>query len=185
MLSKAAGALLLALVLGSKNAGGPPNELEEPRVLTGKTPTWFADRYLLALEVLTPNVPGDAGTLNDVAISIVAQWAHETKRGQAEYNFNLGGWTARPNDHYFTALDAGVPFKWTSYHDLPNAVADQLQRLHDRYPSAWALLVANPKSSAWVEELGRKGYYTQRPGDYARAWAMHRAELSGAGGLRS
>jgi hypothetical protein len=60
---------------------------------------------------------------------------------------------------------------------LPNAVHDQLRRLHDRFPSAWALLLAEPTSSRWVEELGRKGYYTDKPGNYARAWAANRAEL--------
>ncbi len=172
--------LLVALLLreGAPGTPAPPvssPELERPRVVTGNTPTWFRDRLALAIEVLQPNVPNDV--LGDVALSIVAQWAHETARGQSEFDFNLGGWKARKNDHYFTGDDAGVPFRWTAYRDLPNAVADQLQRLHDGFPSAWALLVAQPKSSAWVEELGRKGYYTQPPGDYARAWAMHRAEL--------
>lgn len=179
MFSKGLGSLLLAaLVLRSGSAAAAPSssELEVPRVLTGNTSLWLASRLQLALEVLQPNVPNNV--YEDVALSIVAQWAHETKRGQAEFNFNLGGWKARPNEPYFVGDDAGVSFHWTAYRDLPNAVADQLQRLHDRFPSSWALLVAQPKSSAWVEELGRNGYYQQRPGDYARAWAMHRAELS-------
>lgn len=174
--------LLIGFLLrgGSPGTPAPPvshPELEVPRVLTGNA-AWFSDRMALALEVLGPNVP--AAVLPDVALSIVAQWAHETARGKSEFCFNLGGWKARPKDHYFTGDDAGVSFHWTAYRDLPNAVADQLQRLHDGFPSAWALLVAQPKSSAWVEELGRKGYYTQPPGDYARAWAMHRAELGAA-----
>jgi hypothetical protein len=173
--------LLLSVLLrsGTSSASSAPasSSLEVPRVLTGNTATWLRDRVQLANEVLQPNVPNNV--LDDVVLSIVAQWAHETARGQAEYNFNLAGWKARPTDHYFVGDDAGSPFRWTAYGDLPNAVADQLQRLHDRFPTAWALLVAHPKSSAWVEELGRKGYYQQRPGDYARAWAMHRAELGG------
>jgi hypothetical protein len=167
--------LLLAAMVLSSTSSSPASELEVPRVLTGATPTWFRDRLQLANEVLQPNVPNSVS--DDVALSIVAQWAHETARGQAEFNFNLGGWKARPNDHYFVSDDAGVPFRWTSYGDLPNAVADQLERLHDRFPSAWALLLKQPTSSAWIEELGRKGYYQQKPADYARAWAMHRAEL--------
>ena len=174
---------LVALLLRSSSAPAAPppapsSALERPRVLTGDNPTWFRDRMALAVEVLTPNVP--SAVLGDVALSIVAQWAHETARGRAEFCFNLGGWRARAKDHYFVGDDAGVSFHWTAYRDLPNAVADQLQRLHDQFPSAWKLLVAQPKSSAWVEELGRKGYYTQAPGDYARAWAMHRAELGAA-----
>lgn len=167
---------LAALVLGSGGASSAPtSDLEVPRVLTGATPTWFRDRLSLAVEVLTPNVP--INVLGNVALSILAQWAHETARGQSEFNFNLGGWKARPRDHFFVADDAGVSFHWTAYRDLPNAVADQLERLHDRFPTAWAQLLAQPTSSAWVEELGRRGYYTQKPADYARAWAMHRAEL--------
>lgn len=176
MLSKGLGSLLLlALVLRSSNAGSAASELEVPRVVTGNTPTWLRDRVQLANEVLQPNVPNIV--LDDVVLSIVAQWAHETARGQSEFNFNLGGWKARPGERYFVGDDAGVSFHWSAYRDLPNAVADQLQRLHDKFPSAWALLVAQPTSSAWIEELGRKGYYQQKPADYARAWAMHRAEL--------
>ena len=180
MLSKSLGGLLLAaLVLKSGTAAAPSSDLEVARVLTGATPTstWFHDRMVLALEVLQPNVPNNV--LDDVALSILAQWAHETARGQAEYNFNLGGWKARPTDHYFVGDDAGTPFHWTAYRDLPNAVADQLQRLHDKFPTAWAALIAQPTSSAWVEELGRRGYYQQSPANYSRAWAMHRAELGG------
>jgi len=171
------GLALAALVLSSsaRSSTSAPDPLEVPRVVTGATSSWFRDRLALAREVLQPNVPSNV--LADVALSIVAQWAHETARGQSEFCFNLGGWKARPRDHYFVGDDAGVPFHWTAYRDLPNAVADQLERLHDRFPSAWKLLVAQPASSAWIEELGRAGYYQQKPADYARAWAMHRAEL--------
>ena len=177
MRSNLLGLALAAIVLSSSARGAAPasDPLEVPLVVTGATPTWFRDRIALAHEVLTPNVPSNV--LDDVALSIVSQWAHETARGQSEFCFNLGGLKARPRDHFFVGDDRGVSFRWTAYRDLPNAVADQLERLHDRFPSAWALLVAQPTSSAWIEELGRKGYYQQKPADYARAWAMHRAEL--------
>lgn len=68
-------------------------------------------------------------------------------------------------------------FKWTAYPDLPFAVADQMQRLVERFPSAWRLLVQQPHTSAWIEELGRRGYYTADRNAYARAWALNRAEL--------
>ena len=68
-------------------------------------------------------------------------------------------------------------FRWTAYPDLPTAVEDQLHRLIVTFPSAWALLLAQPETSAWIEELGRRGYYTAPPGDYARAWGMQRVEL--------
>ncbi len=78
-----------------------------------------------------------------------------------------------------------MKIRWTAYPDLPNAVHDQLRRLHDTFPSAWALLATEPNTSRWVEELGRKGYYVAPPGttqaqhiqNYTRAWASNRAEL--------
>lgn len=157
-----------------------PGEVARVRTGPDALGSWFASRFALALEVLRPNVPADK--LRDVALSITAQWAHETGRGLKEFNFNLGGWTARRRDPFFTAKGAAASegiMRFTAYPDLATAVADQLQRLHDTYQSAWKLLVENPRSSAWVEELGRRGYYTASRDTYARAWAMHRAELGG------
>ena len=184
MHSKALGGMVLvALLLRGSSSGtvAPPvssSALEVPRVRSGATPSWFADRYALALEVLGPNVP--AAVLRDVALSVVAQWAHETARGKSEFNFNLGGWRARKGQTYFTARDVlGDPgvWKWAAFRDLPNAVAKQLEQLHNIFPTAWAKLIAQPTTSAWIEELGRKGYFTAKPGAYVSAWAMHRAEL--------
>jgi len=168
----------------------PPPIGEVPRTLTGGQPLgqWFGDRFALALEVLRPNVPADK--LSDIALSVVAQWAHETGRGKSEFNFNLGGWRARRKDPYFVARDVQTGkelFRWTAYADLPNAVHDQLRRLHDTFPSAWKLLVSEPNTSRWIEELGRRGYYVAPPGRtkeqhiaaYVRAWAANRAELAG------
>lgn len=165
--------------------------LEVPRVLTGGQPfqQWARDRLALAVEVLGPNVP--AAQLHQIALSVLAQWAHETARGRSEFNFNLGGWRARPKERYFVARDAQTGaelFRWTAYADMPNAVHDQLRRLNAKYPSAWNLLVTQPLTSAWVEELGRRGYYVAPPGKtqpahqaaYAQAWASNRAELAGA-----
>jgi hypothetical protein len=173
----------------SSPAPGGPAGLEVARVLTGGQPLqqWFTDRFRLALEVLTPNVVNDPrrrGTPGDIALSVVAQWAHETGRGKAEFNFNLGGWRARKKDPYFVARDVQTGqelFRWTAYNDLPNAVHDQLRRLHDTFPSAWALLISEPHTSRWIEELGRRGYYTADPANYARAWAANRAELGEIG----
>lgn len=168
--------------------GGPGKEV--PRVLTGGQPLreWFDARFALTLEVLRPNVPADK--LNDIALSVVAQWAHETGRGKSEFNFNLGGWRARKRDAYFVARDVQTGaelFRWTAYADLPNAVQDQLKRLHDTFPSAWTLLVTEPYNSRWVEELGKRGYYVAPPGRtkeqhiraYVAAWGANRAELGG------
>jgi hypothetical protein len=163
--------------------------LEVPRVLTGGQPVeqWFSDRFGVAVEVLGLNLP--AAVVRDAALSVVAQWAHETGRGRSEFNFNMGGWRARRSDSYFVARDVQTGkelFRWTAYGDLPNAVHDQLHRLHDTFPSAWALLATEPNTSRWVEELGRKGYYVAPQGttqaqhiqNYVRAWASNRAELS-------
>ena len=155
--------------------------VEVQRVRTGTPmPQWFNERFALALEVLAPNV--DPLQLRQVALSVVAQWSHETARGRSEFNFNLGGWRARRKDNYFVARDvqSGAElFRWTAYADLPNAVHDQLKRLHDTFPTAWAKLVTEPHTSAWVEELGKRGYYTASRDAYARAWAANRAELGG------
>lgn len=143
-------------------------------------PQWFNERFGLALEVLAPNV--DPLLLRPIALSVVAQWSHETGRGRSEFNFNLGGWRARRKDNFFVARDvqSGAElFRWTAYPDLPTAVHDQLKRLHDTFPTAWAMLIAEPNTSAWVEELGKRGYYTAPRDAYARAWATNRAELGG------
>lgn len=134
----------------------------------------------LLLAALGGLEPPLVGKLADrVALALVAQWAHETNRGKAEFNFNLGGWVARPKDDYHEATDrlSGKHFRWTAYPDLPTAVDDQLRRLIVTFPGAWATLLSAPESSAWIEELGRDGYYTADPRAYARAWAMHLTEL--------
>jgi hypothetical protein len=142
---------------------------------------WATRRRALLVLAMRGLEPPLVGELADrVALSLLAQWSHETGRGASEFNFNLGGWTARRRDNFHTAADrlsGKAGFKWTAYPDLPTAVDDQLKRLIVTYPTAWALLLANPESSEWIERLGRDGYYTARPADYARAWAMNRVEL--------
>ncbi len=190
---RSSGPSLPAPAPGTRPSSAAPGG-EVARVLTGGQPLgqWFGDRFALTLEVLRPNVPADK--LTDIALSVLAQWAHETGRGKSEFNFNLGGWRARRKDAYFVARDVQTGkelFRWTAYPDLPNAVHDQLRRLHDTFPSAWKLLMEQPNTSQWIEELGRRGYYVAPPGRsqeqhiqaYARAWAANRAEL--AGGARA
>ncbi len=179
------GALLLLLVAGFSGRAGatPPDGPEVERIRTGEPDVhaWAVRRRAMALAALrgpTMDVPFEL--LDDVALSLLAQWAHETGRGKSEFNFNLGGWRARRADPYFTAKDVqegGSAVYWTAYPDLPAAVDDQVQRLKRGFPKAWSMLLANPRSSAWVEQLGSSGYYTASRARYARAWAMHRAEL--------
>ena len=178
--------LLAMLFLRSRSAEQQPqqpaaaNEVATTR--TGEPmPGWFHTRFEMARQVLAKAFPTAAApAVNSTALSIVAQWAHETARGEKEFNFNLGGWTARKRDTFFRAKGAAPTegmMVWTAYPSLPVAATDQIRRLFETYPSAWKLLTDNPLSSAWVEELGRRGYYTGSRDTYARAWAMHRAEL--------
>jgi hypothetical protein len=156
---------------------------EQPMQRTGESdPTAWARRRLAllvpTLQALTPPVPADK--VADVALSLLAQWAHETARGRAEFNFNLGGWTARPDDPFHVARDVlsnAGSFKWTSYPDLGTAIEDQVKRLIRGFPTAWRLLTEAPETSQWIARLGSDGYFTANPADYARAWAAHRTEL--------
>jgi hypothetical protein len=172
---------------GSSSNTGPElgPALERPLQRTGEDDpiAWARRRFALIMAVLhtlEPPIPADK--LRDIALSLLAQWAHETARGRSEFNFNLGGWTARKDDPFHVAKDVltskTTPVRWTAYPDLGTAIEDQIRRL-TRFKTAWGMLVDEPVSSAWVEQLGRSGYYSARPADYARAWAMHRAELAG------
>lgn len=170
----------------STPATGMTSAIEVPRVKTGgdDQTAWAVSRYQMLLGMIKASgYVFDDDLAADIALSLLAQWAHETGRGSAEYNYNLGGWRARKGDTYFTARDVQTPgsavFRWTAYPDLQGAMADQVMRLVKTFPSAAKLLLAEPKSSRWVEELGRKGYYGANPQAYARAWAMNRAELKG------
>ena len=189
---------LVLLAFGNKAPGGggafpAPTQptgmtsaIEVPRIKTGgeDQTEWARSRYQLLLSMIRQSgYVFDDELAADIALSLLAQWAHETGRGSAEFNYNLGGWRARKGDTYFTARDVQTPnsplFRWTAYPDLNSGMADQVMRLVKTFPSAAKLLMNEPKSSRWVEELGRRGYYTANPQGYARAWAMNRAELKG------
>ena len=131
---------------------------------------WVRHRRALVVVTLAALEP-PVTDVDDVATALVAQWAHETARGRAEFNYNLGGWTARKGDDFHAANDAqtGAAFRWTAYPDLPTAVDDQVKRLIVGFPTAWASLLASPSSSEWIADLGRAGYFTADPNAYARA----------------
>jgi hypothetical protein len=165
---------------GSFPASTPPTgmttSIEVPRIKTGgdNQTEWARSRYQMLLGMIRASgYVFDDALAAEIALSLLAQWAHETGRGSAEFNYNLGGWRARKGDTYFTARDVQTPgsaiYRWTAYPDLQTGMADQVMRLVKTFPSAAKLLLDEPKSSRWVEELGRKAY--------ARAWAMNRAEL--------
>lgn len=171
---------------GSTPATGLPTSNEVPRVQTGGNDqtAWARSRYALALQLISASgYVLDDDLAKDIALSLLAQWAHETARGTKEFNYNLGGWTARRGDPFFTARDVQTPgqpvYRWTAYPDLETAMTDQVMRLVKTFPTGAKLLLDEPKSSRWVEELGRRGYYSANPQAYARAWAMNRAELKG------
>jgi hypothetical protein len=178
---------LLALSSDSKQQGhgqgAPPGGAsgsgrEVTRLRTGDATESAWRQIRLPILVGTLSELGDLA--GRVALSILAQWAHETNRGTHEFNYNLGGWHARRGEDYFTARDVQegpALVHWSAYTDLPVAIRDQVRRLKAGFPSAWSLLVGSPESSAWVERLGKLGYYSSSPAAYATAWAMHRAEL--------
>lgn len=187
--------LLLVMLVASKSQGrsssGTGARVSTPPVGTGEHvpikqtgghdfAAWLRQRLALTvIDLAALEPPVDPATIDDVARAIVAQWAHETGKGEAEFNFNLGGWTARAGDNFHTANDrlSGSAFRWTAYPDLPTAIEDQVKRLAVGFPSAWALLLAAPRSSAWIAELGRRGYFTANADDYAQAWLALLAEI--------
>ena len=177
-------ALLALFALSRSGTSSKPDALERPKVQTGGTDPneWARTRFeMLRLTLATLSQSLSAADIRRVSLSILAQYAHETARGRNEFDFNLGGWNAAAGEPFFRAAGAADPgrpvFKFAAFDDLASAVRIQLERLRARFPSAVRLLVADPESSDWVEELGRRGYYTAKISDYARAWAMHRAEL--------
>jgi hypothetical protein len=170
--------LLLGFLGSDKSASHGGGGREVTRLRTGEAtePEWRNRRLPILVATLS-----ELGELAQrVALSILAQWAHETNRGTHEFNYNLGGWHARKGEDFFSArdvLEARGLVHWSAYTDLAVAIRDQVRRLKAGFPSAWALLVGNPENSAWIERLGALGYYTSKPAAYAAAWAMHRSEL--------
>jgi hypothetical protein len=157
---------------------------EVPRVRTGGDDrnAWARSRYgELVRQIRASGYVPDDAVAAEIALSLLAQWGHESARGANEFNFNLGGWRARKGDTYFTARDVQTTnspsYRWTAYPELVTAITDQVMRLIKTFPRAAKLLLVDPKSSRWVEQLGHDGYYQAPPSGYARAWAMHRAEL--------
>lgn len=183
-------ALLGLVALGSRatapSSPAVPSALERPKVQTGGADpiAWAQSRFntiRLVLATIAPQLAAE--DLRRVALSVLAQWSHETNKGRNEFNFNLGGWMAAAGEPFFRATGAEDPgrpsLRFASFDDLTGATRLQLERLRARFPSAVRLLVADPESSAWVEQLGKSGYYTAPVPAYARAWAMHRTELGG------
>lgn len=171
---------------GTTPATGLTAAVEVPRENTGGTDwrAWARSRYDLLLRLIRQSgYVLDDDDAQEIALSLLAQWAHETARGRSEYNYNLGGWRARKGDSYFTARDVqegtNTAHRWTAYPSLEAGMTDQVMRLVKGFPKATEKLLFEPKSSRWVEQLGRDGYYTASPSAYARAWAMNRAELKG------
>lgn len=163
---------------------GPGGERPMQRTGEADPGVWARRRFpmlMATLQALTPPVPPEK--LADVAVSILAQWAHETAKGRAEFNYNMGGWTARTGDAFHVARDVLTPgkpqFRWTAYDDLGTAIDDQVKRIIRGFPSAWRLLIEAPETSQWIARLGADGYYGASPEAYARAWAANRTELMG------
>ena len=152
--SKAIGLVVLLLLASKAQARTAPTGrtgLSTPPVGNGRQvplertggddfTTWARERLALAvIDLATFDPPVEPSKIDDVAIAIVAQWAHETAKGRAEFNYNLGGWTARSGDDFHAATDrlSGKAFRWTAYPDLPTAVEDQIKRLVLGFPKVW------------------------------------------------
>ena len=159
---------------------------EVPRVRTGEDDpkAWAWRRYQEILAALGEINLAQSANYKEIALSLLAQWAHESNRGKNEFNHNFGGWKAWKGDPFFTARDvqsgpASAVVRWSAWSDFPRAVRAQIERLYHTFPTAWAMLLADPWTSSWVEELGRRGYYAPAGvRTYAAAWARHRAELA-------
>lgn len=120
--------------------------------------------------------PTDESKRDAVARALLSQWAIESGFGKSEWNYNLGGWKAAKS-RPATLLRNGTTGKlerWEAWPTVHASMADHVQRLRGRWPKVAAELEANPQSTAWVEALGRAGYYEEPPAEYAKSVAQAR-----------
>jgi hypothetical protein len=123
-----------------------------------------------------------------------AQYALETGRGAACWNFNLGNVKHTLGDGYDYVMLAGTwevldgkrvvfqpphPQTWfRAYASLDAAMRDHLELLVRRFAPAWPAVEAGDPV-AFAHELKRRGYYTAPEADYARGLAsLHREFMS-------
>lgn len=123
--------------------------------------SWAQDRYTRSVHVLTgQGIP--LSIAHEMALSALAHWAVETANGTHEYNYNVGGITARSDDQFYEAMDvgAGVKQKFAAYDSADEGVADYWALLASSlYADCLAQLHDKPTGDGWIRCLGAKGYY--------------------------
>lgn len=120
---------------------------------------------------------------------LVAQWAHETGRGEAMLNYNFGGIKGSAPSGlsavYRTHEGSGETARITSdrfraYRSAGEGAADYVRFLRARFPAALGAAQAGD-ASGFVHELKRSGYFTDNEESYARSVSdlARRAERDG------
>lgn len=172
-------ALVASLVLLGKRHSmtSSPNPNIIPAVRTGPNSReeWMRSR----LEALQ-----GAGVTGDVALAILAHWAHETGFGVGEFNYNLGNLGAFSPAQLQHPLpqaggpDAGNPTHFQAYRSLSEGVAAYLKLLRGSlYHVCESILTADPSTDAWIRCLGAHGYYSPPKGV---SMAVHTERYAGA-----
>lgn len=123
--------------------------------------------------------PADESKRDAVARALLSQWAIESGFGKSEWNYNLGGWKAGKSRPAVLLRNGttGKRERWEAWPTVHASMADHVERLRTRWPKVAAMLEADPSSTAWVEALGRGGYYEEPPAEYARSVARARQSV--------
>ena len=113
---------------------------------------------------------------------LLSQWAFETGRGAAMWNFNIGNakhvtgdgrsfYQIRRNEIidgkevWLDPPDPGCSFR--AYESLDAGARDYMLLLHSRFAKAWpSVMAGDPR--AFALELHNERYYTADPGIYSR-----------------
>lgn len=138
---------------------------------------WTRARLAQLVETLHAHRwPADEAKREAVARALLSQWGIETGFGKSEYNYNLGGWKAGKGKTAVLLRNGttGKLERWEAWPTVHASMADHVARLRQRWPKAAELLEADPSSTAWVEALGRGGYYEEPPAEYAKSVARAR-----------
>jgi hypothetical protein len=108
----------------------------------------------------------EAGVTGDVALAILAHWAHETGFGAGEWNYNvgnIGAFSPKVLQHPLPQAGgpaAGNPTHFRAYRSLAEGAASYLALLRGSlYAGCYGILQASPLTDSWVRCLGQHGYY--------------------------
>ena len=120
---------------------------------------------------------------------LVAQWAHETGRGESMLNYNFGGikgvspsgLSAAYRTHEGSGETARVTTdRFRAYRSATEGAVDYVRFLRARFPAALDAAQTGD-ATGFVHELKRAGYFTDNEVDYTRSITdlARRAEQSG------